>query len=423
MKPSPGLPPSSAGGVARRLRYGADTPVAVIQTFGALVLGTGYLILAVLDVTAYGQYRHLIAPWWLPVHAAGLLLCGGLLLAAAGSDRSRRLANAALVCWVFCIFTNIAWLLAWNGENLGLETVGDRPILQGTFMHMPAIALVLARHYRAAAFALVTCVLSGAFTIGALSYGRLDTPLWVATAWSIGVASVYVALARALMLAAVRMDDERRAELDAAREGTWYTARDREGRRLDALVHDRIIALLSELGSDRADDYTAEQARGILETLDHWSVEADAEPPGRELRAEEVSRRLSTAVAEVGGAAGVQVDLDPAAGDPTIGFPFDAVVALGDAAVEAVRNALRHAGPGATCLAAITVRPDVLSVAVVDDGAGFDVEAVDTTSIGLQIAIRERMRRVDGGSVDVQSARGRGTRVRLQWDRPTVAAS
>jgi signal transduction histidine kinase len=51
---------------------------------------------------------------------------------------------------------------------------------------------------------------------------------------------------------------------------------------------------------------------------------------------------------------------------------------------------------------------------VVDDGVGFDLDAVGAHRFGLALSVLDRMAAV-GGCATVESAPGRGTVVRLRW--------
>ncbi|MEY2513038.1 MAG: hypothetical protein QOJ89_396, partial [bacterium] len=81
-------------------------------------------------------------------------------------------------------------------------------------------------------------------------------------------------------------------------------------------------------------------------------------------------------------------------------------------AQEALHNALRHADAGRI---AVTVRcggDDGVELTVSDDGVGFDASAVRSRRLGLT-TMAERARAI-GGSLDVESAPGAGTTVRLR---------
>jgi signal transduction histidine kinase len=80
---------------------------------------------------------------------------------------------------------------------------------------------------------------------------------------------------------------------------------------------------------------------------------------------------------------------------------------------EALANVARHADTGYARLTG-QADGDGASVTVTDDGAGFDVAAVPTHRRGLRESIAGRMRAV-GGSAEVRSETGSGTRIVLRW--------
>ena len=83
-------------------------------------------------------------------------------------------------------------------------------------------------------------------------------------------------------------------------------------------------------------------------------------------------------------------------------------------AQEALNNALKHGRPSriAVCLRQVAGQ---VSLEVADDGVGFDVAARANGGLGLQ-GMRERVARL-GGKLDIESAPGLGTRVRLEVPR------
>ncbi|MEQ4301684.1 ATP-binding protein [Plantactinospora sp. B6F1] len=80
---------------------------------------------------------------------------------------------------------------------------------------------------------------------------------------------------------------------------------------------------------------------------------------------------------------------------------------------EALSNVLRHA-PGASASVRLCHSGGTVAVEVVDDGPGFDPEAVPRHRYGLRESVHGRMATV-GGRAEVSSAPGRGTRIRLEW--------
>ena len=101
--------------------------------------------------------------------------------------------------------------------------------------------------------------------------------------------------------------------------------------------------------------------------------------------------------------------------------PAEALAAVAEALLtateEALRNSLRHAGP-ANLTVHVTVRDGGVEVNVLDDGVGFDPAAVPGERLGIAQSIEARMRDAAGGSAQVVSTPGVGTRVVLGWSAP-----
>jgi signal transduction histidine kinase len=88
--------------------------------------------------------------------------------------------------------------------------------------------------------------------------------------------------------------------------------------------------------------------------------------------------------------------------------PRDVAVALFRIAQEAVQNAAQHSGADGVRLHLNGVA-DRLRLTIVDDGAGFDVQARAGTGLGLAV-MRERLAPL-GGAVTIRSAPGAGTHI------------
>jgi signal transduction histidine kinase len=81
---------------------------------------------------------------------------------------------------------------------------------------------------------------------------------------------------------------------------------------------------------------------------------------------------------------------------------------------EALRNSEKHAHAGQVHLL-LETGPSEVALVIADDGRGFDTTAAHPGHFGLQL-MREQAMAV-GGSLDVISAPGRGTRVRVHVER------
>jgi signal transduction histidine kinase len=112
------------------------------------------------------------------------------------------------------------------------------------------------------------------------------------------------------------------------------------------------------------------------------------------------------------GAPTVVISLDEALvrqekADSTL-FPELVKLALYRIAEEALANAVQHAGASQVTLRLDPLRPGWLSLWVLDDGQGFDLDSVRG---GLGIATMQDYARAMGGECVIQSAPGRGTEI------------
>lgn len=98
-------------------------------------------------------------------------------------------------------------------------------------------------------------------------------------------------------------------------------------------------------------------------------------------------------------------------------IPRATATVLADAAVEAVRNALRHNSVGIDVRAQIDASGESVTIVVVDDGQGFDVNAM-TERLGVRESILGNVNGLAGGQASITSKIGAGTRVLLDWRRP-----
>jgi len=98
-------------------------------------------------------------------------------------------------------------------------------------------------------------------------------------------------------------------------------------------------------------------------------------------------------------------------------LPGPVVATVAEAAAEAARNSVQHAGSEATRALNITVTDSELCVELADNGAGFDLSDVRPDRLGVTGSIHGRVDGLTRGSAEVISAPGQGTMVRMRWDR------
>jgi signal transduction histidine kinase len=224
------------------------------------------------------------------------------------------------------------------------------------------------------------------------------------------LAAALVAGMRALRVQADRADrDDREAQLlfeSQQRE----VAMEAERVRTDALLHDTVLAALLTAAGAQAPRRATEMARDALDIVSTTTDDPQSRPVAVLLH-----RVWSKADPELAPFRDtVQFDL---AALSEVDVPPDVTDALISATVQALSNSVTHAGEAAKrAVTAARLDDGGLRITVFDDGQGFDVEEVPQERLGVRVSILERVRRV-GGLASVDSARGRGTTVTLEWHR------
>ena len=224
---------------------------------------------------------------------------------------------------------------------------------------------------------------------GVLASGEsLDAGRWLSV---ISTGVLYVLAGGAAGFAATRA---RHAE----REAASIRAREEVARHL----HDGVLQTLAVVQRRADDPALAELARAqereLREFLRSGPRDADALEPGL--------RRAASRCEEVHG---LRVDVVVADDVPRLGP--DARAAVVGAVTEALANAGRHGRAGRVTVYAEPADEGGVACSVKDDGTGFDPSAA-MEGMGLARSVRGRVAEV-GGRVEVDSAPGRGTEVRL----------
>ena len=346
--------------------------------------------------------------WWLGDLAGGLVV---VPLAMAWAVRWRRPA------WHGNRITEGVLMIA---AVAGLSVVAlsvDQPV---TYIVFPALiwaALRFGPQGATLAVAVSTAIAMGvtaydlgAFTEQATDDAALNLQLYV-----------LIAALTTLCLAAI-VSERRTAEVELADSRARIVAAGaRERRRLEAELHDsaqgRIIALLVRLGLAR--DAAEESAPELVPALD--AMIEDAKETGDELR-RIAHGILPPVLASEGVAAALRAVTAHSAiavrvTDGGVGrSDQDGELAVYLCCLEAVQNAAKHAGPGASVMVTLERSDGELSFAVHDTGSGFDPE---TTMRGAGLDnVSDRIDTV-GGRLELVTAPGRGTTVSgvVPWPR------
>ena len=403
----------------------AEPDLDRVRRVGARFLGLGFIGYPVVSAASILASAPLTDAWWPPLSILLSVGPGILLIAATFRPGTAWLTPLALTTWAGYILGLGLWFVAWNGTTL--TNPDDSAQWMVAFCGMPIMVLMLVRPRLAVAGLLVSSTLAHiSQQLGRFGEVTSDAPVEIL--WSLVFTGVFLAV----VLVATRTG----RELDETREETYRTAanvaaasaREVEKERFDAIVHDRVIASLLAVRPGRPDERLAAQAASALDELARVPGPGDADT----VPDVEVVRRMRLAAADISERFDVEVvggqnadDQDPGDQDGVeirraepASYPVEVLDAVVEAMSESLRNVLRHAGDDAECAVIVQLASDALSMAVVDDGVGFDPESVAVGRLGIAVSIRGRLARLPGGHARVHSRAGRGTTVQIRWERP-----
>lgn len=226
-------------------------------------------------------------------------------------------------------------------------------------------------------------------------------------------AAIFTALAMVAMRNGYALDRAIEIARGTSARAAAAASRAQEQARLDALVHDNVMATLFYASRGGLDDSVRKQAQKTLTQLEQLRGGRDqvTEPVG----VDDFVARIRSVVLDA--SPDITFSTNGGRSSP---IPFEVAAAFAEATSEAVRNSLQHAGSGSaiTRSATIAFTERTLRVIVRDDGRGFDTRDIPPHRLGILVSIRGRLATIRGGNGRVESRRGLGTVVTLSWVGP-----
>lgn len=225
-------------------------------------------------------------------------------------------------------------------------------------------------------------------------------------------------VANVLRASASAVDRARLTALERYRTAASSHAKASERMEVDSLVHDSVLTTL--LAAARADSAEQQElvtglATAAIDRLDE-ALEASPADPAR-VAVDGLIERIRLAAQALVPPVPVEVT-----GRTDGTLPESVAEALHGASVQAMHNSVQHAGIADRWVRIGAVDESGLEIEVGDDGLGFDVEGLPPERFGVRVSILERVAGV-GGRVEIESAPGRGTRIRMSWAEAEGAAA
>jgi signal transduction histidine kinase len=207
----------------------------------------------------------------------------------------------------------------------------------------------------------------------------------------------------------------------AASEQYAILSRSIERREHERLVHDTVLNTLTALARADSDDVTAavDRCRQDVALIEGALGDPDDLAAGARRPAGDLPGEMRAVIADMR-ARGLTVHVEMDDGHGRQPLPERVIVAISNAAREALSNVAAHAGTGEAWVRVVATPPTgdagVAGVRVIvqDEGAGFDPARVDRARLGLRRSIAERAADC-GGQASIWSEPGRGTVVCLSW--------
>jgi signal transduction histidine kinase len=375
----------------RRAREAIDRPLGWLVGIGGCIL--------ILDQTlAQGSVVPDFALWW----TAGAALVGValVLLGAFGLYLPMRVLEVA---WrgipLLYVVLQATWSIALIGPDPEsvvpwLWTLEPAVITLMMLVAPPAVAVAVGF-----SFSLVPA-LSGLVVFGHVPHAVLiTTPSQLSNVLYL---VIFVALHHRLRRLHAR---EQRARYQRARQVRTSAQLDQQVA-LQRIVHDEVLSVLTSamLVSGAPSDDLRRDARRAINALNASTGGAEGRAP---IEGRAAADLITAELRRIDPAAEVSVSAVDAL------VPRPVIDGVGQAAAEALRNSVRHAGDGASRSVSVQVEGRSVRVRVRDDGVGFQPLAVGGR-LGIAESIVGRMADL-GGTARIDSAPGLGTEVTLSW--------
>lgn len=385
----------------------AGASVWRVQRATAVCIGLMLVLSPILSISTVIGSRNLAAPWWTVVSVVLQVATGGFIVTA--DERWRRWMPAAMI--LVCV-AQVGILALWFPARTGLlsePNALDTVWATGMSSAVGIGVVALFGYWRALVY---TCFLLTwvAFVYSYAHYGHYAIGASYRAALSGSLLGVFLAVMRAGMGMARRLDEDRERVLSTTAQVAGNAARDRERARMDAVVRDEVIAVLRTARAGAPARVQRDQAVRALEAL--HGIQRTRRAATVDARAAYL--RLRESVVGYGDHIAVVLEGDETAAD----YPVEAVDMMVDVVGEAIGNSLAHAGPNASQAVVGRLTDDGIRIRVLDDGIGFDPRTIPMDRMGIATGIRARASAVPGGAATVESAPGEGAMVSLEWRRP-----
>jgi signal transduction histidine kinase len=249
-----------------------------------------------------------------------------------------------------------------------------------------------------------------------LQISNIGVPVdpWVAfeqSAFSFLISVVLSVLVVVLRYESAKVDEANQKSNNAAIELAKSDAIQRERDRIDALVHDSVLTTLLVAANAR-DESAANDAHELAKVAMQKLDSAQ----------ETMSQSQTISVNSLFSALSLAIErqhekvLINSEGESDFWVPSPVAEALTESTLQAVSNAVQHAGTDSQIEVLLRGAARGIKIVVKDNGRGFRVSRVPKNRLGLKLSIIGRLQSV-GGRAFIDSKLGVGTNIILEWSQ------
>lgn len=237
---------------------------------------------------------------------------------------------------------------------------------------------------------------------------------WLAmeeSAFSFLFSMVLAVLVVVLRYESSKVDEANQKFSEAAIELAKNDAIHRERDRVDALVHDSVLTTLL-VAANASDSAAQHDARELaIAAIRKLETAQDSSSDEHTITINSLFSALSISILRQDEHVSITSE-----GQSDLQVPGYVAEALTEATLQAVANALQHAGAESKVEVFLKGLPSGVKVVIKDDGKGFRASRIPKNRLGLKLSIIGRIQSV-GGKGFIDSKLGVGTNIILEWSK------
>ncbi|MCW4354216.1 hypothetical protein ONR57_12990 [Hoyosella sp. YIM 151337] len=347
-----------------------------------------------------------LTPWWWTPLFAVLLFGTAIALIPVGRWGTFTALRRTINAYAFVnVLVPVTWLVTWTGEKLPTETGTWHSYLPG----LAAVAGAIIWRFTFLLVYLVTANSIGVYAGHVVRWQDTLEPLLTALVGTLLFSTLFACAVFGLVRTGRILDATALAARTQAIQTSATEACTAERRRVNALVHDAVMATL--IAAARSGNSSA-VARHASATIDELELARSSAPEPEHVSADELASSIRATVSDIHDDAHFSVSAEPR--QPAQRIPGYVKDALCAGVAEALRNVRRHAGADAQAEVRVAVGHDV-RIDVTDNGSGFDPSRIPDSKLGLRGSILGRFDHLPGGFAAIASKPGCGATVSMRW--------